>query len=106
MVHVARFTTPCREAVADLFLKLYLFNMPLTKMTFTWYTSLPTNSVCGWDELEHNFHEQFYRYEPELSVANLALCRQKSREMVEEYLNYFKIGRNRYFVRIPNFEFS
>nr|CAD1830231.1 unnamed protein product [Ananas comosus var. bracteatus] len=43
--HVARFTAQCLEAAADPFLKLRLFNTSLTKTAFTWYTSLPANSV-------------------------------------------------------------
>lgn len=81
--HVAWFTAQCRETTANPFLKFFLFNMSLTKTTFIWYTNLPANSIQEWDELEWKFHKQFYGSEPKLSMANLALYRQKSGETVK-----------------------
>lgn len=64
--------TQCIEEAADPFLKLQLFNTSVPKTVFTRYTSCLANSIREWDELERKYHEQFYRPEPELSVANLA----------------------------------
>lgn len=57
VVHVSRFIAQCIEAAIDLFLMLWLFNTSLIKTTFTWYTSLPANSIRDWDELKRKFHE-------------------------------------------------
>ncbi len=39
-------------------------------------------------------------------MANLALYQQKPGEIVDKYLNRYKVGRNRYFVRMPESEFA
>ncbi len=104
--HIARFTTQCREAATSPFLKMRLFSTSLTRTAFSWYASLPHNSVHDWNELEAKFHEQFYRAVPELSVTDIASYQQNAGETVEEYLNRFKTAINRCFVRMPLSEFA
>ena len=57
--HVARFTVQCGElANYENFyrLKLRLFPNSWTRAAFTWYTTLPRNSIQSWQEMERQFH--------------------------------------------------
>lgn len=87
---IARFTVQCGEAGADDYLKLRLFANSLTKSAFTWYIHFPPNSINNWYQLEHKFHEQFYRTEPEVTVADLARLTQLQGSSVEKYIARFR----------------
>jgi len=52
--------------------------------------NLPPNSINNFYELEHKFHEQFYRAEPEVTVADLARLTQLQGESVEKYIARFR----------------
>ena len=57
--HVARFIMQCGELAnyENLYhFKLRLFPNSLTRATFTWYTTLPRNSIQSWQEMERQFH--------------------------------------------------
>ncbi|XP_055959745.1 uncharacterized protein LOC126654984 [Mercurialis annua] len=67
--HVAKFTIQCGvlanlDNIANF--KLRLFPNSLTCTAFTWYATLPRNSVLTWAEMERLFHTQFYRVESDL----------------------------------------
>ncbi|GKV18516.1 hypothetical protein SLEP1_g28883 [Rubroshorea leprosula] len=70
--HIGRFTIQCGEASGDDNPKLRLFPNSLTSTTLTWYLGLPQNSVYTWRQMEDLFHIQFYRSEPEVSMADLS----------------------------------
>ncbi|CAN1836506.1 hypothetical protein LINPERHAP1_LOCUS34796 [Linum perenne] len=101
--HVGRFTVQCGD-VGD-FVKLRLFGNSLTGPAFAWYVNLPSNSIQSWQQMEHIFHAQFYRSEPEVSMADLARMRQQPGESVESFLTSFKNARNRCFVNLTEREF-
>ncbi|GKV10309.1 hypothetical protein SLEP1_g21695 [Rubroshorea leprosula] len=84
--HIGRFTIQCGEASGDDFLKLRLFPSSLTGTALTWYLSLPQNSVFAWRQMEDLFHIQFYRSEPEISMADLSRLTQRPGESSENYL--------------------
>ena len=72
MEHVARFTMQCGElANYENFyhFMLRLFPNSLIGTTFTWYTTLPKNSIQSWKEMERQFHTKFFRAEPEVFIA-------------------------------------
>ncbi|CAL9005300.1 unnamed protein product, partial [Prunus brigantina] len=54
------------------------------RAAFSWYVKLPQNSVPNWQVMEQVFHEQFYRPEPKISMADLAKISQKSTLLKEE----------------------
>ncbi|BFG30709.1 hypothetical protein CerSpe_169830 [Prunus speciosa] len=56
--------------------------------------------------MEKIFHEQFYRPEPEVSMADLAKMRQGSNESVQEYLGKFREARARCTINMPEHEFA
>ncbi|CAN0858222.1 hypothetical protein LINGRAHAP2_LOCUS7138 [Linum grandiflorum] len=101
--HVGRFTVQCGD-VGD-FVKLRLFGNSLTGPAFAWYVNLPSNSIQNWQQMEQIFHAQFYRSEPEVSMADLARMRQQPGESVEKFLTAFKNARNRCYVNLTEREF-
>ncbi|CAL8137449.1 unnamed protein product [Prunus armeniaca] len=56
--------------------------------------------------MEHNFHEQFYRPELEVSMADLAKLSQKPNELIQENLGRFGEARARYTVNMSEHEFA
>ncbi|CAL8089115.1 unnamed protein product [Prunus armeniaca] len=56
--------------------------------------------------MEQVFHEQFYRLEPEVSMADLAKISQKPSESVQEYLGRFRKARAWCTVNMPEHEFA
>ena len=88
--HIGRFTIQCGEAATNEFLKLKLFANSLTGSAFTWFINLPVNSIHTWQEMERKFHEQFYRIEPEVSMADLSRLYQREGETAENFLARFK----------------
>jgi len=58
--HVARYQIKCGDLAIDEFLKIKNFPSSLTKSVFTWFTTLPPNSIYTWAQLERVFHENFF----------------------------------------------
>ena len=73
--HVARFTIQCGELANYenfYYFKLRLFPNSLRGATFTWYITLPRNSIQSWQEMKRQFHTQFFRAELEVCIAELS----------------------------------
>ncbi|XP_034225438.1 uncharacterized protein LOC117635196 [Prunus dulcis] len=83
--HIGRFTAQCAEIGHREALKLRLFSSTLTGAAFSWYIKLLQNSVPNWQVMEQVFHRQFYRQEPEVSMADLAKISHKPSEWVDRY---------------------
>ncbi|XP_050207598.1 uncharacterized protein LOC126657023 [Mercurialis annua] len=92
---VARFPAQCSEAAAHDFRKLRLFASSLTKMPFTWYSRLTSNSVETWKDLEILFHEGFYRAPPDVTLVDFARISQLPSESAEKYIGRFRNLRTR-----------
>ena len=91
--HVARFTVQCGELTKynNLYhFKLRLFSNSLTGVAFTWYTTLPRNSVQSWQEMERHFHTQFFKAEPEVFIADLSRVTQRNGETTYLFISRFK----------------
>ncbi|KAJ9129192.1 hypothetical protein P3X46_034022, partial [Hevea brasiliensis] len=72
--HIARFTIKCGELVNyENFAsyKLRLFQHSLTGTIFTWYPTLPRNSMYFWQGIERLFHTHFFRAKLEVCVVEL-----------------------------------
>ena len=50
--HINRFIIQCGEAAQNDALKVQLFSMSLSGSAFTWFTTLPANSIIYWADLE------------------------------------------------------
>nr|ABA92239.1 retrotransposon protein, putative, unclassified [Oryza sativa Japonica Group] len=92
--HVGQFLAQCGEANSDIF-KLSLFSLSLSGNAFTWFTSLPVNSIHTWAQLEEQFHDYFYTGETELRLCDLTSVKQKYNESVVDYIKRFRDVRNR-----------
>ncbi|KAF7150804.1 hypothetical protein RHSIM_Rhsim02G0050900 [Rhododendron simsii] len=86
-------------------LKLRLFPNSLTATAFTWYINLPPNSIQTWAQIEEMFHQQFYRVEPKIMMADLSCYRQLPQECVESYLYRFKTTHFKCKIPLPEAEY-
>ena len=90
MEHVARFTMQYGELAnyENLYhFKLRLFPNSLTGATFTWYTTFPRNSIQSWQEMERQFHTQFFKAELEVCIAKLSKVTQRNGEIVDLFIS-------------------
>ncbi|XP_028100424.1 uncharacterized protein LOC114299795 [Camellia sinensis] len=102
--HVGRFILQCGELGYDDNLKLNLFPHSLLKVAFTWFINLPENSVHTWQDMENQFHAQFFRTEPEMTMVDLSKFKQRQGESAEQYIDRFKKLKNRCHVYMPEIE--
>jgi len=58
--HVNRFIIQCGEAANRDELRVRLFSSSLSGSAFTWFISLPPNSVITWADLEKQFDKYFF----------------------------------------------
>jgi hypothetical protein len=78
-------------------IRVCLFSLSLTGITFAWYATLPPNFINSCNDLESKFHEHFFSEEYELVLADLALVRQGREESVNDYIWRFRDTKNRCF---------
>ena len=83
--HVSHFQIECGDLAIDEFLKMKYFPNSLTKNVFTWFTTLPPNSIYTWAQLKRVFHEHFFRVEIKVSLVDLATIKRFNSERIEEY---------------------
>ncbi|XP_050889372.1 uncharacterized protein LOC127094601 [Lathyrus oleraceus] len=102
--HVAMYQTEDIDIANNEDLKLKYFPSSLTKNTFTWFTMLPPQSIQTWTQLERLFHEQFYIGQSKISVKELANVKQKTAELVDLYLNRFRLLKARRFTQVLEHE--
>ena len=82
--------------------KLRLFPNSLTRAAFTWYTTLPRNFIQSWQEMERQFHIQFFRVEPEVCIVELSRVTQRNGENTDLFISRFKKMRNRCKIHLPD----
>ena len=58
--HISQYVAQLGEASSSDVLRVRLFSLSLTGTAFSWFSSLPPNSVRSWNELEQRFHDHFY----------------------------------------------
>lgn len=77
------------------FFKLKHFANSLTDSAFAYISLLP-NFIHTWQDLESQFHAQFYRTKLEVLIVDLARLTQQPNELlVEKYMTRLKQARNR-----------
>ena len=106
--HIARFIIQCGElANYENFTNyhLRLFPNTLTGATFTWYATLPRNSIFTWQEMERQFYTQFFHAEPEVCIAELLRVTQRTGETADLFIARFKKMRNRCKIFLPESEY-
>lgn len=90
MKHVGGFSVQCEEVDTNDFLKFRLFMNSFTGSAFLWYVNLFPNFIFTWQEMESQFHTQFYRTELEISIVDLTRLIQQFDGSVERYMSQFK----------------
>ena len=81
--------------------KLRLFPNSLIGATFTWYTTLPRNSIRSWQEMERKFHTLFFEAKPEMCIVELSKMTQRNRETADLFIPQFKKMRNICKIHLP-----
>jgi hypothetical protein len=65
---------------------MILSPLSLSGAAFTWFISLPPNSVYTFSDIENKFHDYLFISETELKLSHLVSVNQKSNESVTEYV--------------------
>jgi hypothetical protein len=75
-------------------LRVRFFSQSLTGPAFGWYTSLDSDLIRTWKQLEEQFHIQYHSEATEVGIADLAQVRQKHAETVAEHIQRFREVKN------------
>ncbi len=95
MEHISWFLAQCGEASAEEALKVRFFPLSLTESAFTWFSSLSSNSIRGWADLEKQFNDYFFAGINELKLSYLISVEQQEGESAMEYIQRFRNVRSR-----------
>ena len=95
MEYVNRFIIQCGEAANRDELRVHLFSSSLSGSAFTWFISLPPNSVITWADLEKQFHKYFFSGVHEKKITNLIRLRQRNDESVESFVQRLRDVKNK-----------
>jgi len=82
MEHVNRFIIQCGKAANRDELRVRLFS----SSAFTWFISLPPNSVITWADIEKQFHKYFFSGVHEKKIIDLVRLKQHNDESVESFV--------------------
>jgi hypothetical protein len=80
MEHITRFIIQCGEVGNVDALRIRLFSSSLLGPAFSWFTSLPANSIIKWSDLEQQFHNYFFSSINEMKITNLTSLKQRNDE--------------------------
>jgi hypothetical protein len=95
--YINRFIIQCGEVAQHDTLKVCLFSMSLFGSAFMWFTTLPTNFIIYWADLEKQFHQFFYSGIEEMKLTDLTNLRQQNDESVAAFIQRFIDVKNRCF---------
>jgi hypothetical protein len=73
--HIARYLMQLGEASADEAFRVKYFPLSLTGPAFTWFYSLPPQSISTWKDLEQKFHAHYFSGSTEKKLIDLATLR-------------------------------
>ena len=94
MEHVNRFIIQCGEAAE---LRVHLFSSSLSGSAFTWFISLPPNSVITWADLEKQFRKYLFFGLHEKKITDLVRLRQRNNESVESFVQRLRDVKNKFY---------
>ena len=95
MEHVNRFIIQYGEAASRDELRVRKFSSSLSGSTFTWFISLPPNSIITWVNLEKQFHKYFFARVHEKKLTDLVKLRQRNDESVEDFVQRLRDVKNK-----------
>jgi hypothetical protein len=67
----------------------------LSRSAFTWFISLPPNSIITWTDLEKQFHKYFFAGIHEKKLTDLVKLRQRNDESVESFVQRLRDVKNK-----------
>ena len=74
--HVSQYILQLGEASFNNTMRVYLFSLSLTRMAFSWFSSLAPNSILNWNQLERKFNDYFFNRENETKLSDLTFVRK------------------------------
>jgi hypothetical protein len=95
MEHITRFIIQCGEEGNVNALRVRLFSSSLSGPTFSWFTSLPANSIIKWSDLEQQFHNYFFSSIHEMKITDLTRLKQRNDETIVGFVQRFREIRNK-----------
>ena len=87
--HVNRYLTQLGEASVEDAHRVCFFSLSLSGPVFTWFSSLPVNSIANWADLEKKFYTYFYIGTGEKKITDLTTMRQRTNESGTMFLQRF-----------------
>jgi hypothetical protein len=101
--HIARYLMHVGEASADEAFRIRYFPLSLTGPAFTWFASLPAQSICSGKDLEQKFHAHYFIGSNEKKLIELTTLRQRHNETPMEFLRRFRETKSMCFsLNLPN----
>jgi len=97
MEYVNRFIIQCGEAANRDELRVRLFSSSLSGSDFTWFISLPPNSVITWADPEKQFHKYFFSGVHEKKITDLVRLRQRNDKSVESFVQRLRDVKNKWY---------
>jgi hypothetical protein len=95
------------EASADEAFWVRYFPLSLTGPAFTWFSSLPAQSISTWKDLEQKFHAHYFSGSTEKMLIDLATLRQRHNETTMEFLRRFREVKGMCFsLNLPDDQFA
>jgi hypothetical protein len=73
--HVSRYLTQLGKASVEEAHRVRFSSLSLLGPAFTWFSSLPLNSIVSWADLEKKFHTYFYTGIGEKKITDLTTIR-------------------------------
>jgi hypothetical protein len=95
MEHITRFIIHYGEAENVDALRICLFSSSLSGPAFSWFTSLPANSIIKWSDLEQQFHNYFFSSIHEMKITDLTRLKQRNDETVAGFVQRSREVRNK-----------
>ena len=94
MEHISRYLVQLGDAFIEEAHKVRFFPLSLSRLAFSWFSSLKPNSITGWANLENKFHAYFYSGTGEKKLTDLTSMRQRSSESGYEFIQRFREVRS------------
>lgn len=101
--HVNAYTTLCSDFFLDDKLLAKLFPRTLKDTTLEWFSSLPNNSICSFNELVDAYINNFQVHmTPKKTLTDLMRCKQHEEEKITDFISRYQSLYSQIDVNIPD----
>jgi hypothetical protein len=90
LVHISKFIDSMGAYVGNGDLCLREFSKSLDDRAYTWYTTLPPESVKVWEDMVELFCGKYFQAEEKITLVNLHTTKQASGEDLLHYIHRFR----------------